>query len=98
MSKKHLENYNSITREETWNLDQTIARFIIPRLKLFKEVKDCYPRQFERIEEWNVILDKMLDAFSVIATKTFLERSDSETKIVNEGLDLFRKHFNDLWW
>ena len=101
MSKKRedrLRDYNNATREETWNLDQTIAKFIIPRLKLFKEVTDCYPGQFERAEEWNVVLDKMLDAFSIVSEKTASERSDSETKIVEEGLDLFRKHFNDLWW
>lgn len=101
MSKKRkgrLKDCNNVTRKETWNLDQTIAKFIIPRLKLFKEAKDCYPHQLDNMGEWDAIIDTMLDAFSVVSEKTASERSDSEMKIVEEGLDLFRKHFNDLWW
>lgn len=87
-----------VPAKDTWNLDITIAKFVIPRLELFKKVIDCYPKQFDSMEEWYEVLDKMITAFKAISCKTGIQRSEEEKLIINEGLDLFRKHYNDLWW
>lgn len=32
-----------VNPKETWNLDYTIAKFVLPRLKLFKKLNNGYP-------------------------------------------------------
>lgn len=88
---------------DTWSLDITIAEFIIPRLKLFKKVTDCYPNGLESMEEWHSILDKMIKAFTLISEQfdvknCFDYKYKEENKTINEGLDLFRKYYRSLWW
>lgn len=77
---------------ECWNLDSTISQFIEPRLKVFKEQTAEYPANLSK-EEWDKVLNKMLDAFHYINNDP-----DNHTEEINEGLDLFRKYFFDLWW
>ena len=78
---------------ETWALDCTIAKFIEPRLRRFKEIKAGYPAIISE-EKWDDILDKMIYAFECINKDTISDNEDS----VDEGLDLFRKYFFNLWW
>lgn len=71
---------------ELWNLDVTIAKFILPRLIAFRE-SVCE-------EESETVWDKMIFAFDFVINGRF----DREGMIkVNEGLDLFRKHYLGLW-
>ena len=80
---------------ETYNLFTTIAQFVLPRLKRFKEVNDSYPNKMT-FEEWDEILDKMIQSFELITQDNFdIQRDDEKIK---EGLDLFGKHFTKLWW
>lgn len=78
---------------ETWSLDSTIAKFIEPRLRRFKEIKAGYPASMSE-EEWDATLDKMIYAFECINKDNTFDNEE----YVNEGLDLFRKHFFKLWW
>ena len=79
---------------ETWSLDITIIKFVLPRLKVFKEVCCGCPSTLTN-EKWQDILDKMITAFE-LAIEGFPEKE--ELKLVDEGLDLFREHFFHLWW
>ena len=48
--KKWLKKQGSYAnKKETWRLDVTLAKYIIPRLKKFKELNNGYPG----IEEMN---------------------------------------------
>ena len=60
----------SIDIEELYDLDVTIARFILPRLMVFKKHCERTPRLNMPPEEWNSILDKMIYAFERIALQT----------------------------
>lgn len=85
---------------ETWNLDYTIAKFILPRLKRFKLLANGYPAEFDNIDEWYEIIDKMIEAFECILSDDYYDlryTEEFEAKI-NEGLDLFRKYYRNLWW
>lgn len=93
MKKKHQKNH---MYKDTWNLDYYIAKFILPRLKLFKKVTIGFPCDLKSINEWYDILDKMIAAFKILSTDEI--NTQDEQKIVNEGLDLFRKYYQDLWW
>ena len=101
--KKQLKKIGKyVPNKDTWSLDITIAEFVLPRLELFRKVIDCFPYEFNSIEEWYEILDKMIEAFRLITEKfshlyTSSEEKERQEKI-NCGLDLFRKYYNHLWW
>ena len=78
---------------ETWALNNTIAKFIEPRLKLFREIHASYPANITE-EQWNEILDKMIKAFEYINNDNIHNHQEE----VDEGLDLFREYFFGLWW
>lgn len=60
----------TIDVEELYDLDITIARFVLPRLIAFKQHSEHPPRLNISSEEWNAILDKMIYAFDRIACQT----------------------------
>ena len=60
----------TIDVEELYDLDVTIAQFILPRLMVFKKHCERTPRVNMTQEEWNEILDKMIYAFERIACQT----------------------------
>lgn len=83
---------------ELWNLDTTIAKFIAPRLKVFREdgvhgwPSDMTP------DEWEVILDKMVSTFEFLANEGKYVCFDQECWTqVDEGLGLFAKYYSALW-
>ena len=91
---------NGFDDSETWSLDYTIARFIYPRLKRFREVTISTPANLSE-QEWYDILDTMLDGFRLAVkrddTKT-LEEEKEQTESIQKALDLFAKYFFNLWW
>lgn len=78
---------------ELWNLDCTLIKFLIPRLKAFKAKLYSFPCQIT-LEEWEQILDKMIKGFELYKAGVL---DKEEVKLVDEALDLFRKYFYDLW-
>ena len=48
-------------------------------------------------KKWNKIVSKMVQAFDLIVNTDAARRTDKEHEVVNEGLDLFREYFFDLW-
>lgn len=91
---------NGFDDSETYSLDYTIARFIYPRLKRFKEVNNGVPGGLSE-QEWDDILDTMLDGFRLAATDDNTGTGEEEkerTAIIQKSLDLFAKYFFHLWW
>ena len=85
-----------VSPDETWSLDLTIALFVLPRLKLFKELTISYPCGMT-MDGWYAELDKMIAAFELICSEKAFPTKDEQSKI-NAGLDSFRKYFEALWW
>ena len=75
---------------ELWNLDTTILKFILPRLKAFKEATIGCPRAFNNLEEWVNCIDKMIKSIEQIL--------NDDHNADYEGFELFKKHFFELWW
>lgn len=75
---------------ELWNLDLTILRFILPRLKAFKDIAVGTPSGFKNEDEWIECIDRMIKSIESIIEDD--ENADWE------GFELFKKHFFDLWW
>lgn len=98
------QKFQKLTRgysdDELWNLDTTFCEWIIPRLKTFKEKTIAYPPNLNNLEEWHSILEKMIVAFETHNKDIpdTLEDIEKEDAIINEGIELFCKYFNHLWW
>lgn len=83
--------------EEVWNTDNTIAQLIVPRLLALKSLdKHGVPPELGEIRKWNNIIQKMIDAFELMKYAGRVNTKEEESTI-EEGLDLFRKYFRDLW-
>lgn len=88
---------------ELWSLDHTITSFILPRLKRFKEITCDYPSDMSE-KEWDDKLEKMITAFEYLEnedlgvddTKSGIDRCAVREKVINEGVELFIKHYNNL--
>lgn len=127
-------------QSDTWDLCYTVAKFVLPRLKMFRDVTIAYPGGFgfNNIEEWKETLDKMITAFDYIIkyddykcdfAKELKDKAEQLTKAltpeeikayklpwsnpryndiitdrdyydytVKEGLSLFAKYYQNLWW
>lgn len=88
---------------ETWSLDITIAKFLVPRLKAFKECNNGFPSRLTE-KKWNTIIDEMIEGFELYINKDEWEfehdintRNEKYYK-VNKALKHFSKYFQDLWW
>ena len=87
---------NDYPIEEVWNTDTYLAKLIVPRLKAFKALdKHGYCPAFSGIATWNKAIQKMIDAFELLEHIT--SYTDEEEQIIDEGLELFSKHFRNLW-
>ena len=101
-----------VNPKETWNLDYTIAKFVLPRLKLFKKLNNGYPGYGEANtpEKWDALLDKIIWSFEQIANdyeiyasinfKDFdcMDKYKELNDKIQEGLMLFAKWFQHLGW
>lgn len=88
---------------ECWNLDITFSLFIIPRLKVFKELNDGYPARYNSKEEWDKILDEMIEGFELHSNKFNWDTADANEENGNmakakKAIRLFQENFFDLWW
>ena len=77
---------------EIWNLNLTIAKFILPRIERLKKVFTGYPGFLHNEDEWKEILEKICKAFHLyincdnnciedIATIKLLYRDDNPDKL-----------------
>ena len=88
---------------DTWSLDWTMAKFILPRLKLFKKVNNGHPGNLTE-ESWDEMIDKMIFAMQLLADGRWdydsddIEKSRADWDKVQEGLNLFGEYFQHLWW
>lgn len=93
---------------ELWSLDYTCAKLMAPRLRAFIDkacigvpgrMDDSLPFE-EREKEWKAILTKIQLSFQRIVDSdgaTYMY-SETEQKEIEEGLDLFREWFFNLWY
>lgn len=102
-----------VKNRELWNLDYTIAEWIIPRLKQFKKINIGYPGRppMDTPEKWDAAIDKMILSFEMVKKDPidvyheefhsdydqFKKKSDEYMKTIQEGLHLFAEYYLDLW-
>jgi hypothetical protein len=98
--------------KDIWDLDHTLAIWVLPRLKKLKEVKhgcppipgfpdECDEETFQKqCDTWDSYLDKMIKAFTYIKYEYKREHSLEDSKKIEEeiqeGLMLFARHYRHL--
>ena len=83
--------------DEVWVTYSTLAQLIVPRLQAFKALdKHGYCPDFNDMREWNNAIQKMIDAFELMKYVGGVNTKEEE-RTIEEGLDLFRKYFRQLW-
>lgn len=93
---------------ETWSLDFTIAKFVLPRLKRFRELTygcpcGLCPGEYNSdvktgMKKWHKILDDMIYAMEIMADEERWWKPETDRKKVQRGCELFGKWFGNLWW
>lgn len=48
---------------DTWNFDWYLSNVIIGGLEYFRDNNHSYPSELSSVEEWNSVLDQMIDGF-----------------------------------
>ena len=96
---KHSWQYwtRGFSDEVTWNLDKEIAKFVLPRLKRYKEITPCCPSEIEQ-KEWDEKLDKMIRAFELVLSKDSIDLTRQESYEIKEGMLQFGWYYQYLWW
>lgn len=87
---------------ELYGLDDTFARFILPRLKALRQQKLTPPLRME-LAVWYSMLDKMIRAFELLLPEgggawDRGKLTDKERSQLQEGLDQFRQYYFSLGW
>lgn len=87
---------------ELWSLDCTIAEFIAPRLKAFKEVSadnGDHPGRLTQ-KEWQDILSQMIEGFEIYPDHFNWpnDKQEENWKKVDKAMSLFHKYFFHLWY
>ena len=106
--KRHVKELKKFgfSDSETWSLDSVVSEFVLPRLKRFKEIviDYCHPGGIDE-KEWEKILDQMIFAFEWNLTCDNDKNIDLDEKAQKanwdkyiKGMELFAKHFRELWW
>lgn len=92
-----------IEPHDTWSMDVTISKIIVPMLIQLRDTKHGYPNDLTE-ESWDEILEKMIWSFA--EASTFYERGwddiskpacEAYSKRLQEGFELFGKYFSNLW-
>ena len=98
---------------ELWNLDDTVSKWIVPRLKAFRANTIGYPPDIEFID-WQIEIGEMIFGFEFNDSEWYeknvfpikdpkekeakLNEYKSLCKRAEDGRILFAKRFNYLWW
>ena len=81
---------------ECWNLDVTFAKFILPRLKHYRDYTYAYPYPLTE-DEWDECLLRMIETFEWIASPEYYDCDQEKTEQAQKDLELFAKYYMGLW-
>ena len=93
--------------QDSWQLDQAFAIFMIPRLRIHIEAQSGYPSRLN-MQTWNLLLNEMLEGFIIIRDQSYrvtfgaLEPEQIERAIANRikadrAMTLFAQYYSHLW-
>lgn len=72
---------------ELWNFERSIAKYILPRMLVFKTKTMGYPPDFKTFDEWVETIDKMIYAFDhIINYEEYTEKLEEELGVTWDGV------------
>ena len=89
-----------IDTKELYNLDKTLAEYILPRVKRFREInKPSYPADLKDMKAWNKTLDSIVWSFEYSLREESQDEKtrEKEQRKYKKGMKLFAEYFEDLW-
>lgn len=82
---------------DTWNLDVTVSKFMLPRLKRYRELGiNTIPSDKLTIEDWNRILDE-IEWFLEVHANFSCPWDEEGMKRYKKAGKYFGKYFGALW-
>ena len=88
---------NKVYDYQVYNLDDNIAKFVLPRLKLLRKDINGYPESTGSFENWLTILDKVIWSFERELDWTDYQKTKKDFKKYEEGIELFGKYWRQFW-
>jgi len=88
---------------DVWDIDCYISHWMPSALRRLRHSGNSYPADLSGRDEWDKILDEMILGFEATRKVQELEfgSTEEERSLVlaqaNRGLELFRRHYFDLW-
>lgn len=79
--------------DDLHDLDITIAAFILPRLRAFRDTTQSYPADLDSLNEWHAELDSMIALFESVVSG----EADDDDEVTTQRLQLFARRYRDLW-
>jgi hypothetical protein len=84
---------HGFAEHEVWDLGDHMIRWLLPRLKVFRNNVNSYPSSGMTYQEWIEVLDDIIWSFEHKD-----EIGDQEiTKRIYKGYELFGKYWECLW-
>jgi len=80
---------------ETWSLEYTITKFILPRLKRYRVIIDGFIANENGFYE---DIDKSIRAFELVIKDEKSFMTEEEEVEYKEGIKCFGRIFRGLWW
>lgn len=85
------------SHEDTWNLDQYLAKVIASSVTHLRHTTHGYPSTMTE-SEWDNILRKIVLGFNLYVYSRDMETlTEDEKAKMDEGMQLFIQHFRHLW-
>lgn len=92
--------YQKLTRgfsdDEMWDLGGDTIKYVLPRLKRYREICPCYPGWHTSLEEWRKDLDDMIYAFEIYSKDSPVLKYNRRR--YKRGMRLFGENLRALWW
>ena len=83
--------------QDVWSLDTYLASVLVGSLTSLRD-KPAFPGQFDTQEEWQAILDEMIEGFDLWAARWSPDSEDHDYVKVERSLELLKEYFGCLWW
>ena len=94
---RRIQKETGVSPDECWNIDKTFACFMVPRLKMFRDMTCGYPGALSSMEEWHGILDRVIDGLELMSEDRCVY-TDGERSRIDDALDLFGEWIQGMWW
>lgn len=97
---KEFRNKYGFFPEECYDLDRSIACFVLPRLIYFRDHQHGFPYIMGETEGeniWGKILNEMIAGFAILAQKNASELDPDERVTAKKALELFARYYGNLW-